>query len=184
MPKSTGVRALLLLALLALAGGSAQAEPGKGFSVFGGLASHSQFATIKPAFGGGTLAYSSAGLSIGVDYQFIVAEGITINPFLVSSSEATDLSGLTAGHGILGVELRYWPGDFFVGAHFGSYSEVLIDASGASIGGGGFGAGLSLGGESDGGITYQAQVDRFTVGYSDSDVDVSAFRLQIGYRWK
>jgi len=70
----------------------------------------------------------------------------------MSSSESVtgDLNpGTTTGHGIAGIEARYWLGDIFVGAHVASYSEVLLNSSGNSqnITGTGTGGGLVVGWE-------------------------------------
>ena len=163
-------------------------QPANGFGLFGGVASHSMAATM--VYGGQTLDSSSSGISIGIDYQIGLGDNFSINPFLMSSGEDTSgalQSGTTAGHGILGVQGRYWmQNEFFVGAHIGSYSEVLIpSAGGVSISANGTGAGLAAGWESKTtGLITSIQFDKATVSYVDADVDLTGFRLQVGYRWK
>jgi hypothetical protein len=127
-------------------------------------------------------------LSIGVDYQIALGDSFSVNPFLMSSSESTsgDLqSDIKAGHGILGLGVRFWPGDLFVGAHFGRYSEALSGGSGGSLSANGGGFGLSVGWESpDGGLFVMGQYDSFSLSYDDADIDEKGVRLQVGYRWK
>jgi hypothetical protein len=189
MKKAWVYAALALAALLALPGTSARAQAKNGFGLFGGVASHNDngsFNSTSP-FVGQDISYTSSGLSVGIDYQFAVSESFSINPFLMSSAESAsgDVgSGTTAGHGILGLEFRYWPSDIFVGAHIGNYSEVLSASAGSSISASGGGFGASLGWERADGLMVFGQLDHFKVSYSDADLDVNAIRVQVGYRWK
>jgi hypothetical protein len=181
-------RFALIATLVLFSAGSAWAEPKNGFGLFGGFASHSAEGTFLPAFGGTSFSYSSSGLSGGVDYQFAISPSLSINPFLVSSAEGTSgdlLADTTAGHGIFGVGLRYWPGDVFFGAHVGSYSEALTGSGRSSTtSASGTGVGFSVGWESPDGLMMFGQYDTFSVSYSDADVDLTGLRLHIGYRWK
>lgn len=178
------IRKLLLMTviLFTLFTGTAMAEPRNGFSLNAGLASHNRTCGV------GCAATSTSGLSLGLDYQFALSDKFSISPFLMTSSESVkNISGMTAGHGILGVQLRYWAGDMFFGGHLASYSEVFV-ASGTTATASGGGAGLVAGWEKpDGGLYVMGQLDSATVtpstvGYSD--VKFSAFRLSVGYRWK
>lgn len=165
--------------LFALLAGTALAGPQNGFGLNAGLASHSRDC-------GGCAASSTSGLSLGLDYQFAVSDQLSISPFLMSSGEtSSQVSGATVGHGILGVQLRYWAGDMFFGGHLGSYSEAFTDGS-LSLSGSGGGAGLVAGWENpDGGLYVMGQLDSATVKYSGiTDIKFSAFRLSAGYRWK
>jgi hypothetical protein len=188
--KKAGMWAGLLVAAgLLLGSNPATAAPKNGFAVFGGMASHSADGKgTLPPITGVPFSYSSSGVSIGIDYQVALGDSLTLNPFLMSSSESTsgDLnSGVTAGHGILGLGVRYWPGDFFLGAQIGNYSEVLSGDTGGSLSASGGGFGLSAGWESPtGGLFVVGQYDSFSLSYSDADIDETGFRLQIGYRWK
>ncbi|MDH4216184.1 MAG: DUF3575 domain-containing protein [Gallionella sp.] len=173
------ISSALLFASLA---GTAAAEPKNGFGLNAGLASHSREC-------GGCVLSSTSGLSIGVDYQIALSDKLSINPFLMSSGETTNASGITAGHGILGVQLRYWVDDMFFGGHLGGYSEVQTASSGSfsvSASGSGGGAGLVAGWEKpDGGLYVMGQLDSATIKYSGfADTKLSAFRLSAGYRWK
>lgn len=167
--------------LFALLAGTALAGPQNGFGLNAGLASHSM---SDPAG-----SYKSSGLSLGLDYQFAISDNLSISPFLMSSGESTDMTSVTAGHGILGVQLRYWAGDTFFGGHLGGYSEVLTASVGSlsvSSSGSGGGAGLVAGWENpDGGLYVMGQLDSATIKYSGSaDTKMSAFRFSVGYRWK
>lgn len=173
--------------LFALFTGTAVAEPKNGFGLNAGLVSHSR--NCVGCAGSSTLS-STSGLSIGLDYQFAFSDNWSISPFLMTSGEATNVSGVTANHGILGAQLRYWAGDMFFGGHLGSYSEVITATAGslsASVSGSGGGAGLVAGWEKpDGGLYVMGQLDSATIDYPSpvADVKLSAFRLSAGYRWK
>ena len=167
------------LAISILFTGAAHANPQNGFGLNAGIASHSRDC-------GGCLGSNSSGLSLGLDYQFAVADSLSINPFLMTSGETNSkVSGTTIGHGILGVQLRYWAGDMFFGGHIGSYSEVITSGA-ASLSGTGGGAGLVAGWENpDGGLYVMGQVDSATAKYSGlTDIKFKGFRLSAGYRWK
>lgn len=173
--------------IIMLAPGHARAEsPANGFGLFGGIVRYSMAA--KPILGGSNYDSSSVGITIGFDYQFSLNDNISINPFVMSSSENTsgDLANVdSAGHGILGVQGRYWIQDqIFIGADIGIYSEgirIRDDYSHA----GGYGYGLAVGWESKfSGLIASVRYDRATVGYSNVDSDLTGIRLQVGYRWK
>jgi len=174
--------------LSTLCAGSAFAEPRDGFGFGGGIANHrmSGNSTVAPIT---PLAYTSSGIGIGFDYQFALGPNFSINPFLLSSGESTSgtlLPGVTAGHGILGLQLRYWVGDMFFGGHFGSYSEMLNDpVTGTTSNASGNGGGLVVGWENpQGGMFITGQYDSATVNYVDASVKLTGYRMSIGYRWK
>ncbi|MGV8935382.1 MAG: hypothetical protein ACOH1I_12190 [Gallionellaceae bacterium] len=160
---------------------AAFAEAKNGFSLNAGTASHSRTCGV-------CTANSTSGLSLGMDYQFALSSNFSINPFLMTSSETVpNISGMSAGHGILGVQGRFWIGDIFMGAHLGSYSEVFT-TSNSTASANGTGAGLVVGWEKpDGGLYVMGQFDSATVtpntaGYADAKF--TALRLSVGYRWK
>jgi hypothetical protein len=173
-------------ALLAMHAGTAHADAKNGFSINGGLASHSMSATMIPS--GTPYSYTSSGLSLGLDYQFALSPEFSLSPFLMSSGESTSgalVSGTTAGHGILGLQLRYWAGDVFVGGHLARYSEVLSNPNIASVSANGNGWGLVAGWEQpDGGLYVMGQLDWAKVQYVDANVNLTGFRASVGYRWK
>lgn len=176
----TGSLLLNTAILFALLAGTAVAEPKDGFSLNAGLVSHSRDC-------GGCAGSSTSGLSLGMDYQFALSDKLSISPFLMTSGEtSSNTSGnTTVSHGILGAQLRYWAGDMFFGGHLGSYSEVISNG-GLSLTGNGGGAGLVAGWErTDGGLYVMGQIDSATVKYSSfTDIQFSALRLSVGYRWK
>jgi hypothetical protein len=171
---------LIMTVLFVMLTGTALAEPKNGFGLNAGLASHSMQDQCSYCS-----SYSSTGLSLGLDYQFALSDKFSISPFLMTSAESTSVSGVNAGHGILGVQLRYWAGDLFFGGHLAAYSEALT-SGGVSLSGSGGGAGLVAGWEKpDGGLYVMGQVDSATVKWSGYvDTKLSAFRFSVGYRWK
>lgn len=178
-----------LLVALGASGTALAEQPANGFGLFAGVSSHKM--KMEPAI---VPDYSSSGLSLGIDYQFGVADSFSINPFLISAGERVSggISDTTAGHGILGVEGRFWFNpEFFLGAHIGSYTEVLqSNASNVSTSASGGGAGLTLGwensakGSSFGGVFVALQLDKAKIHYDNADTELSGARLHIGYRWK
>ena len=179
------VWALLLYAVTPVA----SAAPKSGWSVFGGAASHSSSGEItKGTLQGSTFSISSSGLSIGGDYQFALSDEFSLNLFLVSSSESASSTELlidSAGHAIWGIQGRFWMEGLLVGGHIGNYSEVLSDTNaGTSVVSTGFGSGLVVGWESEGGLFGAVQIDQVTVKASDASTNVSGTRLHVGYRWK
>lgn len=192
------VKALMLLIISA---GNAFAAPGSGFGLNIGMANSSMNGTTTPA--GAAYSYSSSGVSIGMDYQFALSDSFSISPiFMISASESlnstlkagTIFSGAqppnSAGHGILGLQLRYWMGDFFVGGHVGSYAEFLSNINAntntqTDTVGEGMGRGLVVGWEPSKSKWFlMGQVDTANIGYVGADVKLIGTRVSIGYRWK
>ncbi|MFA6015761.1 MAG: outer membrane beta-barrel protein [Gallionellaceae bacterium] len=162
----------------------AQAQNGFGLNI--GLASHSMEGTVAPS--NFPISYTSSGMSLGLDYQFAISDSFSVNPFLMSSSESVsgDLnSGTTTGHGIFGLQARYWIGDLFVGAHVASYSEVLLNSSNSArdTAGAGTGGGLVVGWEPSR-WSVTGQIDSPNLTYSDADIKLTGIRVNVGYRWK
>jgi len=173
--------------LLALPTGTAAAAPQKGFSLDFGIARH----TIKPDCY--LCVTSTRGNSYGMDVQIPVSDKLSINPFLMMSSEFTNVnipdSKVSANHMILGVQLRYWVNNIFFGGHVGRYVESIEISSGPKlsyVSGGGWGLGLVAGWESpNSGWYMMGQVDSAVLKYlSPPDNKLSGFRLSVGYRWK
>lgn len=166
-------------------------QPGNGFGLFAGISSHS----MHPEPQVGTAPdYSSSGVSLGIDYQFGLGESFSLNPFLMSAGERVSggITDSTSGHGILGIEARYWlNNEYFLGAHIGSYSEVLqSNSSNVSTSASGGGFGVTAGWENNsrdstfGGMFVALQLDKAKIRYDNADVGLSGLRLHIGYRWK
>jgi hypothetical protein len=164
--------------VLGLQAEAALAGPKEGVGLYAGLAHH----TMTPP--AGFLSSSSSGLSVGIDYQVVMSDKWSLNPFLMSAGESSSENGVTVGHGILGLQTRYWSGDMFFGGHIGNYSEVRM-VSNTTSAARGFGGGLLVGWEDPNGkLSVTGQIDRATVKYSNADVAISGFRLNMGYRWK
>lgn len=181
---------LLLAAICLFCASTSEAKPRTGFGFNLGIASHNidgKFKQGQGAVSGQEFSYSSAGLSIGIDYQIALTETFSLNPFLMSSGERVsgDLAdGTSAGHGILGIEGRFWFDRIFIGGHVASYSEALTNPDRDRIGATGAGLGFVAGWEEDhGGLFVMTQVDRAKLHYTDSDNTLTGFRLSVGYRW-
>ena len=176
---------LLLATLLTLSSNLVYAAPSSGWSFNLGYASHTSDVTEFSE------EYDSSGLSIGGDYQFAINDSLSINLFLMSSIESTSgnvsVKGGGAGHGVFGVQGRFWSDNLYVGAHLGSYSEVLLDLPyNDNVAGQAFGYGFVAGLENKDGWYAQGQYDIATGvdTWSDTDIDLTALRLSVGYRWK
>lgn len=185
---------LKALALLTICAGTALAEPKSGFGLsVGGTSNNLSGTTIT---GGTAYSYSSTGLSTGIDYQFAVSKSFSINPLMMSSGEdfsgTTLQSGTTGGHGLIGVQLRYWLDDFFIGGHVAKYVELLSVASTVNGSttttdtvGSGSGRGLVIGWEPSGSKWFvMGQVDSASISYLSADVKQTGARISVGYRWK
>ena len=186
--RNVNVLTTLTFFLPILIGGNAIAAPQNGFSLNAGAVNDNMSATIIAT--GNPYTYSSSGLSIGIDYQIAMSQNISLNPFLMSSGESTTgslPSGTTAGHGIFGLQLRYWMNDVYVGGHIASYSEVLANSgnNSTSASGTGGGGGIVVGWEPSNSKWYlMGQYDSANVKYSDANVKLTGTRISIGYRWK
>ena len=186
--ESAGGIAIFLSVLLVLITDNAVAGPLNGFSINAGGVSNSMSATLNA--GGSPYSYISSGLSVGLDYQIAMSENISLNPFLMYSSESTSgtlKSGTTAGHGIFGLQLRYWINDVYIGGHFASYSEALVNSASnpTTTSGTGGGGGVVVGWEPANSKWYlMGQYDSANIKYTDADVKLTGARISIGYRWK
>lgn len=188
MPIKSNLLPAAFVTLLAVSPHVFAEQPANGFGLFGGVSSHSMSPSNASA------DYSSSGLSLGIDYQFGLTDSFSLNPFLMSAGENVSggITNSTAGHGILGVEGRYWiNSEYFLGAHIGSYSEVLqSNSSNVSTSASGGGLGLTAGWENNSkggnfdGVFVVLQVDKAKIRYDGNDVGLSGLRLHIGYRWK
>ncbi len=168
-----GFRFIASVALFSLITTAAVAGPKDGFGFNGGLASYDIDNSVD-----------SSGISIGVDYQFAVNEQFSISPFLMSSGESTSISGVSVGHGIFGVQFRYWSNDVFFGGHFGNYSEVRTNGW-FTLSGSGGGSGLVAGWENpETGFYMMGQLDSAIIDYGFAEIDISGFRFSVGKRWK
>lgn len=79
-----------------------------------------------PFLNGLTGSYSSSGISLGLDYRVALTDKLSPHPFLMTSAESvSNVSSMTASHGIPGRQPRYWIGDACAGGYLASYPEVV-----------------------------------------------------------
>lgn len=166
-------------------------QPSQGFSVFGGIASHSsngEFTRGSPD--GKSFSISSSGLSIGIDYQWPVAENVSVNVLFMGSNENASSKQVdidSVGHGVYAVEGRYGFGDYFAGAHVGYYTEAVVSSKGdtsTSINGAGYGYGFTAGWAKPGrGPFVAVQYDHADIVYNNAKSTLVGTRLNAGYRW-
>ena len=173
--------------------GNALAKPKNGFGLNVGATRNLMDSTYTTGTAsnalGSTESYTSSGVSLGIDYQIVFPKQLTLNPFLMISSESTSLAsqaGAVMGHSILGLQGRLWQGDLFVGVHGGLYTETLSISGGTSTTSeSGSGQGLVVGWEpTNSRWSVMLQGDYATIKYPNQDVIWRGARLSVGYRWK
>jgi len=91
--------------MLAFLAGTAVAEPRNGFGLNAAWPATTGNAVDVPV--------KHFGLSLGIDYQFALSDKWSISPFDDIRESVKNVSDVTAGHGILGAQLRYWAGSVF-----------------------------------------------------------------------
>lgn len=179
----TIVAATILLAL-ALAP-EARADAKNGFGLFFESA---QLASQDASTGE---EYAKATLGGGFDYQWALGEAFSLGITLSESSGKASFPTLpeVTAHKVSSLELeaRFWLDSFFLGYHAGTF--VLATAEGfssPSVSNGATGGGFSLGIEGDSGWFLAAQsVSAPGVQVPDGPlVDISGYRLRLGYRWR
>lgn len=183
---------LMSLSALFIYTGNAFADPKNGFGISVGATKNMMNSTYtvgsvaNPI--GSTSTYDSSGVSLGIDYQITYPNHLTLNPFLIVSSETTSLSsqsGDTMGHNILGFQGRYWKGDFFVGVHAALYTETYSISGVSTTSETGSGQGLVIGWEpTNRRWSLMLQGDYAPIKYANQDVNWAGARLSVGYRWK
>ncbi len=188
-------RMLLRAALLCLLAGAlisteALAMPKSGFALYGGIINSADDITSNGGFGEFTV--QASGLSLGAGYQFGLSSSWSANVLYEISSETVngDATGKavfdTANHSVLGVGLRAWAGNWFVGGHLGNYTEALTSKAGATTtttSGSGSGGGLTVGYEGSGGGFLALEADAASIDYTGSTGKLTTTRVQLGYRW-
>ena len=126
-----------------------------------------------------------------IDYQFALDESFS---FLLFATENMNEGALPNNKkyenykaGIMGAELRFWPGPLFVGVHGGQYFLAWIESLSSYTGinwSGGTGFGLGFEGESGwslGGYSENSE----KIDFEDfPDQRVEGNRIIIGYRWR
>lgn len=167
---------------------SVEARPQSGFSIFGGTARH-----VTKDKGGSLFNYTSEGVSAGFDYQFALGEYFSINLFVMSTEEnfkgASFPEGSidSGGHGIIGLQGRLWFGNYYLGAHAGSYNQRLSingmerQTRGEFFNGYGLATGYRIG---ESGFYLGGQIDRANLLFAGfTEVQVTGARLHFGHRW-
>ena len=163
------------------------AAPKSGAGLYAGLAGHTSKGrfTRGPTAGEG-FKIDSAGISVGVDYQFVFRERYSVNLFFLSSAQRAYDNAFEAdlaGHGIIGVQGRYWWEGFYIGLQAGRYTEVLTGEDDKTDTGAGYGAGIGAGWKADNGFFVSGQYDGATLEYDNAKGDLRGLRLHLGYRW-
>lgn len=146
------------------------------------------FASPKNGFGayGGVIAasengISSKGLSLGADAQFTINEAWSLNPYLMASVERSSSSN-TVSDELVGVQLRYWFSEWFIGGHIFEHDRVFFGNGSSQNSSYGPAFGVVAGLESSTGWGALMQTDTFE-STSVSGVKRNAFRLSLTYRW-
>lgn len=165
------------LCLLLPTWSGAWAAPRNGIGLAIGPAAHSFFLPARPA----DIEFDSAGIGLTADAQFVWTENWSINPAVVGSLEKStngpvdrDVESIAA---IL--QVRYWSGDFYLGAHVGIYKSTIrseIQTLFTEEGG----IGMAAGYETGSGLIFNFQLDNEQV---LSGNNILAARLLAGYRW-
>lgn len=173
----------LWLGLALAPSASVMAAAPSGPSLRVGLAFHTSEATDFRA----NDEYDSSGFAVGGDYQLTVDSHLSLNPFLsVSFEESEDLlEDPGVSHTLMGLEGRFWLRDLYFGPLVGLMGQG-VDGDTYEENGSGLAYGLVAGTETDGGTYLEA---RFVQGrsldvWSNTDVDVSGLRLNLGYRFR
>ena len=156
---------------------SAGAAPKNGIGLGAGLSWHSFLLPATPA----DVDFTSAGLGITLDAQFVWNDSWSINPALLFSVEQS-LDGPVErdvfAYGTI-LQARYWVGNAYLGGHFGIFKEAIRSrAQTLSTGDGG--VGLAAGYEPGNGLIFNLQLDweRLLTGET-----ILAARFIFGYRW-
>ena len=172
------VRMLLVLAVLALLPlQGARAAPRNGIGLGVDLTWHSFLLPYAPT----DVEFTSAGLGLTVDAQFVWTDSWSINPALLLSIEKTlygpeDWDVLS--YGTL-LQVRYWVGNAFLAGHSGILIEVLRSEVQTLSTRGGV-VGVAAGYEPGNGLIFNLQLDweRF-----EREGTILGARFLFGFRW-
>ena len=126
-------------------------------------------------------SFETVGVGFGADAQFVINDSWSLNPFLMSSAERdTDstITGTTADI-LVGLQLRYWSGNWFAGPQAFFHDKIIID-SGISESLYGPGLGVLAGYEAVSGWGVESQLD---AGMAETEIRY-ALRLNLTYRWR
>ena len=163
--------------LLFLLGTNAQAIE-NGFAVWGGVSSL-EIENLEIS--------SPEGGSVGVDYQIVLSDIFSVNPFFMYTSNNASIKTVFGSFNFtlttlsLGGEGRFWMGDFFyLALNAAAYNlELTFDEGGSSTSNSGTGFGFGLGIETDSGFLVKTGFDQVDI---DGDTNSWA-RLLVGWRF-
>ena len=174
----TALLALLLAAAPPLVP-PALAAPQQGAGLALGPEAHS----VRTRFGDGSEErYTSAGVGLAGDLQFVVDDRWSLSPFLQLSLERTRGDrDVVASHQAAGFQVRRWWDTAFVAVHAAYYVELLANA-GSSSTRYGPGLGAAIGAEPPGRPTWALQLDLPLL--LASHTSQVGLRLQVGWRWR
>ncbi len=135
--------------------------------------------------------YAKATLGGGFSYQLALGDAFSLGIVLSRAGGKASFPTLpdVSVHDVSSLELeaRFWLDSVFVGLHGGVFSLATAEGfSSPSPSNGAMGGGFSLGYEDDSGWFLVAQsVSVSGVQVSDGPlVDISGYRLRLGYRWR
>ena len=176
----------ILGAAAILVAGTAWGGGKNGIGLYGGIVRH-KFHRKQDV--GEPLDFTSVGINVTGDAQFMINESWSIVPALMFSREKTsnifNVPGNTEGTVTsynATLQGRLWFGGIFLGAHVGVYQASVKTHTGQVFETGGNGFGVAGGWESEGGFILNIQFDLQERAFDDTE-KVSAIRLQAGFRW-
>ncbi len=184
MRRATWIAALAVLLAMLLAGlplppAVALAAPEQGLGLALGPEAHS----VRTQLGDGSEErYTSAGVGLAGDLQFVVDDRWSLSPFLQLSLERTHGDrNVVASHQAAGFQVRRWWDSAFVAVHAAYYVELLA-TPGSSRTRYGPGLGAAIGAEPSGRPSWALQVDLpLLLATHSTQVGL---RLQVGWRWR
>ena len=154
--RSIYIGLLFALTVLLLAG-PAWAAGDDGLGVYIGR-------TDSTVSGEGSAEFDVSGSTFGVDYQFPLGESFSFNPFIMFASEdgGDAFQPIEVDSTIFALQLRYWIGGLYLGAHVGRYETDVNLATDPDQSSSDTGFGAVLGWEGEVGIVLALQYDTFT----------------------
>jgi len=157
-----------LIAASVLGSQLASADPQNGMGAYAGL------------IGATENSVGSNGLSLGLDAQFVINDRWSLNPYMLISAER-DINSKNVSDGLVGLPVRRWLGEWFVGAHVFEHDRVFIDNGRATDSAYGLGAGVLAGVEYSNGWGAEVQTNSEFI---RPGIQRHALRLHLTYRWR
>ena len=162
-----------------------KAEPGSGFGIWLGSA---DFSTVDKETD--EKYTKGSGYSAGIDYQVALSKAFSVNFRGGETGEVAEFSNHPEIDGIkfggLVLELDWWFGSFFIGAHAGQYVASLIESDLIYDAGSKSGRGFDMGIETERGWFFSFHSDTVSDMEISEDIklDIASQHFDIGYRWK